>query len=242
MWRWLMFSVTAIAVQVAAQCEPIPIISYKPHGVWMVTPENAYAFFSGGNPEQKEPPEVTIDRLTIRSGEPKTEIVAIEKSFSGTSFPADRVVDELGQQVRFAFEDRGYFLALIGDPEIKYTSGGPSKAHVMATVSADIGDQFRLGDRRFAGGCPGPPTLRAAEQEAAQEVPSCLQDQRYSVAPLPQLRSAFELHDGDFFSRRKIGEGLERLQKLYVDHGYINFHAGPDDERRPAGADDHAQR
>src|ERR1700722_657383 len=56
------------------------------------------------------------------------------------------------------------------------------------------------------------------------------------VFPFEELRSLMPLRDGDIFDNRKIRDGLNALNELYGEHGYIDFVAQPitniDDEHQ----------
>ncbi len=75
----------------------------------------------------------------------------------------------------------------------------PDKVDVFITVAPGV--VYRLGEIRF---------------------------QYATVFPSEELRAAFELKAGDVFNARTFSDGLERLRRLYITRGYINFAPVPD--------------
>lgn len=55
-----------------------------------------------------------------------------------------------------------------------------------------------------------------------------------SLFPVEQLRALFPI-DGSLYNATAIGRGLDELQKLYVDRGYVSFRALPKPEVDEAG-------
>ena len=127
---------------------------------------------------------------------------------------------EDAERVRYFYQTKGYFKALVGDPktQIHDTSGvkwyfpfksSPGKA-VDITMPVEEGQRYRLKDITFSG--------------------------NKAVKNTQALRSLFKIKDGDIFDTEAIRKGLEALRKAYAALGYINFTPVPnteaDDEKR----------
>ncbi len=116
--------------------------------------------------------------------------------------------------VRGAYQDRGYFQALIEQPAItERESGGgwfripwiyPNRPGRKVDITIPIveGEQFTLGSMSFQNS-----TIFSDQQGA--------------------LRSLFNMQEGDLFNISRIREGLENLRQLYGEFGYLNFVASP---------------
>jgi outer membrane protein insertion porin family len=123
-------------------------------------------------------------------------------------------LEEDTERVRFAFQDKGYFKAIVEDPKTKIrdTSGinwfFPFKKKngkvVDITIPVEEGDRYKLKEITFTGN-------KALPNSAA-------------------LRRIFKIKDGDWFSRTVIGKGLDDLRKAYSSYGYINFTPLPNTE------------
>ncbi len=129
-------------------------------------------------------------------------------------------LSEDAERVRYYYQTKGYFKALVGDPktQIHDTNGvkwyypfksSPGKA-VDITLPVEEGQRYRLKDITFSGN-------KAVKNTAA-------------------LRSLFKIKDGDVFDTEAIRKGLEALRKAYAALGYINFTPVPnteaDDEKK----------
>ena len=127
---------------------------------------------------------------------------------------------EDAERVRYFYQTKGYFKALVGDPktQIHDTSGvrwyypfkaSPGKA-VDITIPVEEGQRYRLKEITFTG--------------------------NKAVTSTKALRSLFKIKDGDIFDTEAIRKGLEALRKAYAALGYINFTPVPnteaDDEKR----------
>ncbi len=129
-------------------------------------------------------------------------------------------LQEDAERVRYYYQTKGYFKALVGDPktQIHDTSGvkwyfpfkaSPGKA-VDITMPVEEGQRYRLKEITFTGN-------KAVKNTAG-------------------LRMLFKIKDGDIFDTEAIRKGLESLRKAYAALGYINFTPVPntdaDDEKR----------
>ena len=129
-------------------------------------------------------------------------------------------LNEDAERVRYFYQTKGYFKALVSDPktQIHDTSGfkwympwshKPGKA-VDITMPVEEGAQYRLKEITFTGN-------KAITNTAA-------------------LRAQFKLKDGEIFDTEQIRKGIENLRKAYAALGYINFtpvpDTHPDDEKK----------
>ncbi len=127
---------------------------------------------------------------------------------------------EDAERVRYYYQTKGYFKALVGDPktQIHDTNGvkwyfpfksSPGKA-VDITLPVEEGQRYRLKSITFTG--------------------------NKAVKDTHALRNLFKIKDGDIFDTEAIRKGLESLRKAYAALGYINFTPVPntdaDDEKR----------
>ena len=121
-------------------------------------------------------------------------------------------LDEDMELVREAMQNRGYFKAVVGDPQTKIRDTGHPGFHIPLlqhgagkeidiTVPVEEGDRYRLGSITFKG--------------------------NKAIPNSKALRSVFPLKDGDIFDRQKIAKGLENLKNAYGTQGYINFTSIP---------------
>ncbi len=174
----------------------------------------------------KEGPKVKVGRIkfegnkhvparTLRTAMKNTKPIGIPRSifleniFSRT-FDSTKLQED-AERVRDAYQQRGYFKAVIADPktQMRDTKGlflnpfarGGGKV-VDITIPVDEGDKYRLGGITFKGG-------KAVTNEKA-------------------LRSLFAMKDGDFFNTSEVRKGLDNMRKAYGELGYINFTPVPD--------------
>jgi outer membrane protein insertion porin family len=138
--------------------------------------------------------------------------IVLENLFSKT-YDASKLNEDT-ERVRFAYQDKGYFKALVEDPKTKlrdvsgihwYFPFKPYHGKVVdITMPVDEGDRYRIKEITFSGN-------KALSNSAA-------------------LRRVFKIKDGDVFNRTAIGKGLEDLRKAYGQYGYINFTSVPETE------------
>ncbi len=144
--------------------------------------------------------------------------IFLENLFART-YDSTKLTED-AERVRYFYQTKGYFKALVGDPktQIHDTSGfrwyfpfrpSPGKA-VDITIPVEEGQRYRLKDITFTG--------------------------NKAVKNTQALRSLFKIKDGDIFDTEAIRKGLESLRKAYAALGYINFTPVPntdaDDEKR----------
>jgi outer membrane protein insertion porin family len=108
--------------------------------------------------------------------------------------------------VRFAYQDKGYFKAIVEDPKTKIRDVNgvawylPFKARhgkaVDITVPVEEGDRYHLKEITFSG--------------------------NKAITNTPALRRLFKIKVGDWFNRTLVSKGLDELRKAYGSLGYIN--------------------
>lgn len=113
--------------------------------------------------------------------------------------------------VREAYQDRGYFEAIVEDPTLKlrtthsmrllFFGGGVGKS-VDITIPVVEGAKYTVGKVTFL-------------------------NSRF-ITNTRLLDAVFGLHTGEVMDVSKIRKGLKNLRKLYGQFGYINFVANPD--------------
>ena len=119
-------------------------------------------------------------------------------------------LSEDAERVRYYYQTKGYFKALVGDPktQIHDTSGvrwyfpfksSPGKA-VDITMPVEEGQRYRLKEITFTG--------------------------NKAVTNTKALRSLFKIKDGDIFDTEAIRKGLESLRKAYAAVRIHQLHAG----------------
>lgn len=136
--------------------------------------------------------------------------IILENLFART-FDAAKLSED-AERVRFAYQDKGYFKALVQDPTTKirdvhginwfFPFKSKSGKVVDINMAVEEGDRYRIKEITFSGN-------KAVTNTAA-------------------LRRVFKIKDGDIFNRTAIGKGLEDLRKVYGSLGYINFTSVPD--------------
>jgi outer membrane translocation and assembly module TamA len=153
-----------------------------------------------------EKPErwVRLNKLVIESKSlPDADRERIVRLFQQKRYPED----EIGERIRQALRDLGYFKTVVDEPTFVFPMEGKDIANV--TVKVKPGTQYRLGEIRF---------------------------KRATVFPATQLRDLFSQREGDFFNATNLSRGLDDLRKLYGTRGYINMVANPvpstDESRR----------
>jgi outer membrane protein insertion porin family len=158
-----------------------------------------------GQPRLEEPENnIRISNLVIESNSlPDATRERIIRSFQQRTY----LEGEIGERIRQALRDLGYFKAAVDEPTFTFPTKGRGSANV--TVNVKPGAQYRLGEIRFGSA---------------------------TVFPAAQLRDVFSQRNGDFFSATKFSRDLDDLRKLYGTRGYVNMVANPvpsiDESRR----------
>ncbi len=135
-------------------------------------------------------------------------------------------LDEDMELVREQLQNRGYFKAVVAEPQTKIRDTGHSGFHIPLvqhgpgkaidiTVPIEEGERYRLGSITFKG--------------------------NKAITNTKALRGFFPIKDGDIFNRQKIAKGLENLKNAYGTQGYINFTSIPtpsfDEDKKLASFD-----
>ncbi|MCU1285073.1 MAG: surface antigen [Acidobacteriales bacterium] len=136
--------------------------------------------------------------------------IFLENVFSRT-YDSTKLQED-AERVREAYQERGYFKALIGDPETKMRDTGGLRLNpfggkksgkaVDITVPISEGDRYKLGSITFKNG--------------------------KAVSNMKALRSLFPMKDGEIINVSNLRKGIDNLRKAYGQLGYINFTGVPD--------------
>jgi outer membrane protein insertion porin family len=129
----------------------------------------------------------------------------ILENLMARTFDATKLSED-AERVRFAYQDRGYFKAIVEDPKTKmrdvngvawYLPFVPRHGKsVDITVPVEEGERYRLKEVTFSGN-------KALTNTAG-------------------LRRLFKTKDGDWFNRSDVSKGLDEMRKAYSTLGYIN--------------------
>ncbi len=144
--------------------------------------------------------------------------IFLESLFSKT-FDASKLTEDT-ERVRDAYQQKGYFKALVQDPKtnIRDTSGinwffpfKPKHGKVVdINIPVEEGDRFRLKEIKFTG--------------------------NKAITNTAGLRHLIPMKDGDIFNVELMRKGLKNLRDAYSEQGYINFTPVPntdiDDEHK----------
>ncbi|HET6935770.1 MAG TPA: POTRA domain-containing protein, partial [Candidatus Angelobacter sp.] len=135
--------------------------------------------------------------------------IFLENIFART-FDASKL-EEDAERVRGALQHRGYFKAVVQDPQTKLRTieGGfhippfqKRPAKVMdINIPLEEGPKFRLKAITFKN--------------------------NKAITNTALLRTLFPIKDGATFDTMQVGKGIENLRKAYGEIGYINFAAVP---------------
>ncbi len=120
------------------------------------------------------------------------------------SFLSDRnkfnqeAFDEDVTRVQAWYYDKGYLMMRPGRPSVELTA---DRKYVDITIPVEEGPRFRVRNIDVV-----------EKDEAGNEVET--------IRPKDVLRDEIELESGDWFSRSKIAEGIEKITRAYRDQGY----------------------
>ncbi len=136
--------------------------------------------------------------------------IFLESIFSRT-YDATKLSED-AERVRYAYQQKGYFKAVVEDPETKLRDYTPSTIHIPGIqkpgkvvdikMPVEEGDQYTLKEIKFTG--------------------------NKAIPNSKFLRSLFQMKDGDVFNAELVKKGLDNLHKAYGEYGYINFTPVPD--------------
>lgn len=153
--------------------------------------------------DDKPHPTASIEDVTFQGASNLPETIQaqiIERVKQTHYYPDANGIRAFEEIVREEWQKNGYFQVQV-TVEPHFMNSDPKIARISITFRIDEGQQYCLKEIRF---------------------------DNAKVFPVDQLRSQFQLHDGDIFDLVKIRHGLEALTRLYGRHGYINFTATPD--------------
>jgi outer membrane protein insertion porin family len=150
--------------------------------------------------------------------------------------------DEIAEEARGLWQDRGYFKVLVDNPEPQIFSIDSAGHHAFLTIRVTEGPKYWLKDIRFRKGDVAESDLETADARPALGKKNAPADQTSASANLrlafsdEELRRLVPLQDGDVLRVDQIREGLDAIKKLYGTRGYINLVATPitevNDEKR----------
>jgi outer membrane protein assembly factor BamA len=110
---------------------------------------------------------------------------------------------EIRNRVHYAFQQRGYFRAEVGEAESTVITEIPGEMVIDVAFRVNAGSLYHL-DSIVVRGCKA-----------------------FSVE---QVRAQLPISLGELFDVEKVREGLANLRRLYADAGFINFTPVPDTE------------
>jgi outer membrane protein insertion porin family len=174
----------------------------------------------------KEGPKVKVGKIkfegnkrvnsrTLRAAMKNTKPIGIPHSIvlenlMSRTYDSTKLQED-AERVREAYQERGFFKVLVGDPKTAmHDTGGfhmnPFAKHVGKAVDLTIpieeGDRYKLGSITFKNG--------------------------KAVTNMKALRGLFPMKDGEIVNVANLRKGLENLRKAYGELGYINFTGLPD--------------
>jgi outer membrane protein insertion porin family len=116
--------------------------------------------------------------------------------------------DEDVMRIQALYYDRGYLNVQVAPPRIELT---PDRQQIDITVPVSEGPRFKIG------------RLKVIEQNDAGEEVDPLGGRRV-------VREQIETDPGEWFSRTKLSEGIERITRHYRDAGFAKAEVTPDTE------------
>src|SRR5271169_3965072 len=181
----------------------------------------------------KEGPKVKVGKITFTGNKALSnrELQSAMKNLKPIGIPHSIFLENLfprtydstklnedAERVRYYYQTKGYFKALVSDPQTQihdtapkwyFFEKSPGKA-VDIKMPVEEGPRYRLKEIDFTG--------------------------NKAVTDTSRLRPLFKIKDGDVFDADAIRKGLDNLRKAYAALGYINFTPVPntdaDDEKK----------
>jgi outer membrane protein insertion porin family len=169
----------------------------------------------------KEGPKVKVGKITFEGNKkvPTSYLRGAMKNLKPVGVPHSLILENLfartydatklsedAERVRFAYQDKGYFKAIVEDPKTKirdvngvawyFPVKGQHGKSVDITVPVEEGDRYRLKEITFSG--------------------------NKAITNVAAMRRVFKTKDGDWFNRSEVSKGLDELRKAYSALGYIN--------------------
>ena len=117
-------------------------------------------------------------------------------------YQAAKFEEDADRLIEF-YRNRGYVQARVGQPELKVLEDSPDKETrwVQLDIPVDEGPRFKVGELAFDGN---------------------------TVIRSDFLRPLFKLKSGDWYSEKRIREGLIKAREAYGGGGYFEFTGYPD--------------
>jgi hypothetical protein len=174
---------------------------------------------------------VTFDGPIDLPGDTLQQLIASlkEKEFDRDSDWLEKVA----QSLESPWQDNGYFKVRV---TVKAEPVGGDDGRYAITAHLDEGLQYHLGSIDFRVeqtiGEDTPDVSASGKAVLRRRTPFSEDNLPAPEAPLPvfpveQLRSLMPLQEGEIISAQKVREGIAALNRLYGEHGYINFVAQP---------------
>jgi outer membrane protein assembly factor BamA len=146
--------------------------------------------------------EISIESMEFQEDEgltsqTRTTIVDAVKrsSFSTVSASDEHWLRALEEIARFSLQEQGHFTAAV-DARASLILAEPQRLHYQIYVETKSGPQYRLGEVRFSH------ALEFTDAELRKEIP---------------------LNQNEVFNLAKVRDGLDRIRRLYLKKGYIDF-------------------
>ncbi len=144
--------------------------------------------------------------------------IFLQSLFSKT-YDATKLQED-AERVRYAYQQKGFFKAIVQDPKTQLRDSKPPFIHfpliqksgkrVDITIPVEEGEQYTLKEIKFTN--------------------------NKTINNTKFLRSLFPMKDGDIFNSELVKKGLDNLREAYGEFGFINFTPVPDtqidDEKR----------
>ncbi len=161
-------------------------------------------------------------------GVPKS--IVLENLFTRT-FDQSKLGMDL-ELVRGKYQDRGYFKALILDPNMNtYDVKGLKSRTTFESLLLVPVQPFVPWKNLILGGKPGKMvdiSIPVQEGEQYQLGDMAFNGVKFFRKPDVLMRPMFQMQGGDIFNVSKIRKGLENLRKLYGEFGFINMVTTPE--------------
>lgn len=145
-------------------------------------------------------PQVTIGHIAIvdTPGISEQVLSQIAHEVEGKTCTQNSAAQCIGERVRNAFQERGYFKAAVLEPRLKPST---TVGKVEANVVVEPGVQYRLAKFELTG---------------------------KPVFSVSELAPSITLHTGTIFNIREVRTTMENLRQYYVSRGYTNISMVPD--------------
>jgi outer membrane protein assembly factor BamA len=206
---------------------------------------------SPSKPDSCCPPGETCDRGS--TGENSAKIIIADVAFEGpihlpgsslepivTSLKQkefevnSKWLEEIENELQNPWQDDGFYRVKIVARAVPLGNEGAYQRYSIA-ANVEEGLQYRVGRIEFRAEpasnydryetASGITVVRL--KTSADEDEGSIELSAQPVFPVDELRSLMPLQEGDIFSARKIRDGLAALNRLYGEHGYIDFVAEP---------------